>query len=77
MRALPFWIAAAGALLLAAASIKSSPLIEVIGAALLTLGVLGFFVAAVRRSRTEGIGLATAFGRSARDAVRFAWYLMP
>jgi len=77
MRAVPFWIAVAGGLLLAVASIKGSSLIKAIGVALFILGVAGFFVATVRRSRTEGIGLATAMGRGARDAVRFAWYLMP
>ena len=77
MRAVPFWIAAAGGVLLAVASIKNSPVIEAIGVALFMLGMVGFFGAAVRRSRTEGISLATALGRGARDAVRFAWYLMP
>jgi hypothetical protein len=77
VRAAPFWLAAVGGLLLAAASIASSPTLELVGAMLFVLGAVSFFVAAVRRTRSEGIALRTAMARGALDALRFAWSLMP
>jgi hypothetical protein len=77
VRAAPFWLAAVGGLLLAAASITSSRALEILGAVLFVLGVVSFLVAAVRRSQSEGIPLRTAMARGALDALRFAWSLMP
>jgi hypothetical protein len=77
VRAAPFWLAAVGGVLLAAASVAGSRVLELLGGALFALGVVAFFGVAVRRSRSEGIRLRTSVGRSARDALRFAWQLMP
>jgi uncharacterized membrane protein len=77
MRAVAFWIAAAGGLLLAITSIQGFSRIQATGAALFALGVLVFFVAAVVRSRAERMSLTMAVGQSAQEALRFAWYLVP
>ena len=77
MKATPFWIAAAGGVLVAVASVKSFPAVEAVGALLFLLGVILFFVVAVRRARMEGIGTRAALGRGVQDALRFAWDLMP
>jgi Flp pilus assembly protein TadB len=75
---IPFWVAAAGGILLAVASIRSLPsVVSLIGAVLFVLGVVLFFVVAVERSRREGVALTSALGQGARDALRFAWLLMP
>jgi uncharacterized membrane protein YecN with MAPEG domain len=66
-----------GGLLLATASITGSRLVQLLGAVLFVVGVVVYCGVAVRRSRGEGIGLGASMGRSALDALRFAWYLMP
>jgi membrane associated rhomboid family serine protease len=73
----PFWLAALGGVFGAAASIAGSFAAGAIGAALFLLGVVWFFAAAVRKSRAEDVRLATALLQGTRDALRFAWYLMP
>jgi hypothetical protein len=73
----PFWLAALGGVIGAVASIAGSFVAEAIGAALFVLGVAWFFAAAVGKSRAEDVRLATALLHGARDALRFAWYLMP
>lgn len=77
MKAAPFWLAAIGGLLLAAASVAGSSGLQVPGAVLLVLGMVLFGVVAARRSRREGTGLTSALARGVRDALRFAWHLMP
>jgi hypothetical protein len=56
---MPFWIAAAGGLLLAFASLESVTAAEVAGAVLFLLGTTLFFTFAVRRARADGTGMAT------------------
>jgi hypothetical protein len=77
VKRVPFWMAAAGGVLLAAASVMGWSELEWVGAILFVAGVLWFFAAAIHRSRSEGIGLVASLTRSAQDALRFAWYLMP
>jgi hypothetical protein len=78
VRAVPFWVAAAGGIVLAVASIRGLPnVVSVVGAVLLVFGALLFFVIAVQRSRGEGVALTRALGQGARDALRFVWQLMP
>jgi hypothetical protein len=77
MRSMPFWVAASGGVLVAAALAIDSMGIELAGAALFAVGMSWFFVGAVHRSRDEGTRLTTALARGARDALRFTWYLMP
>lgn len=77
MKILPFWVAALGGILLAVTFVTPSPTLVVVGAGIFVLGVLLFFSAAVQRGRAEGVGPMTALGRGARDALRFAWHLMP
>jgi hypothetical protein len=75
---LPFWLAAVGGVLLAVSSVKSLPTaVWAVGAALFVLGVALFFMVAARRSRADGVALTRALGEGARDALRFAWHLMP
>jgi hypothetical protein len=75
---LPFWIAAAGGVLLAVTTVKSLPIVVgVLGAALFLGGVMLFFAVALRRARAEGMAVSTSLRRGARDALRFAWHLMP
>jgi hypothetical protein len=78
VRAGSFWVAVGGGLLLAVGSVATVPsVVSVVGAVLFALGVVVFFADAVGRSRREGVSLTTALRRGARDALRFAWYLMP
>jgi hypothetical protein len=77
VKAGPFWIAVAGGLLLAVASIRSYRFVEVIGAGLFLLGVILFFVVAVSRSRADGVAFTAALRQGAADAMRFAWHVMP
>ena len=77
VKATPFWIAAAGGILLAVVSVKSLRAVEALGALLFLLGLILFFVVAVQRARMEGIGTRAALGRGVRDALRFGWHLMP
>jgi hypothetical protein len=74
---MPFWIAATGGVLLSVTFVKPLPAVVATGAALFVLGVALFFVRSMRRARTQGIPAATALRRGARDALRFAWHLMP
>jgi len=76
--ALPFWVAAVGGLLLAIASIASLPgLVSGAATVLFVVGVVLFLFVALRRSREEGVPLTKALGQGARDAIRFAWWMMP
>jgi hypothetical protein len=77
VRAAPFWLVVAGGMLLAASSLVGSSALDVVGAVLFVLGTVLFFVVAVRRSWIEGTRFPTALARSARDALRFARFLMP
>jgi hypothetical protein len=77
VKTLPFWITAAGGVLLAITFVTSAPALVAAGATFFGLGLLLFFGAAVRRGRAEGARTATVLGRGLRDALRFAWHLMP
>ncbi len=68
-------MAAAGGVLLAAASVMGWSELEWVGSILFVAGVIWFFAAAIHRSRSEGISLVASLTRSAQDALRFAWYL--
>jgi hypothetical protein len=72
-----FWLAAAGGVLLAGSSVVGSRASAATGAALFVVGVVWFFIGAVRRSRKDQVALKTAVGRASKDALRFALYLMP
>jgi hypothetical protein len=77
VKTVPFWITATGGVLLALTFVKPIPAVVAAGAALFVLGVALSFVRFVRQARTQGIPTATALRRGARDALRFAWHLMP
>jgi hypothetical protein len=77
VRSFPFWVAAAGGVLLAATGAVGSWELGVVGAILFVAGVAWFFAAALRRSRSDGVSVGVSLGRTAREALRFAWYLMP
>ena len=51
--------------------------LALLGGVLFLCGSVWFFVSAIGRSRSEGIGLGTAVWRAGRDAFRFALALMP
>ena len=69
------WVALAGGVLLAVGDATNSGTLDVIGGLLLVGGVLGFFLAGARRARQERIGIGSALARSAKDALRLAWYV--
>jgi hypothetical protein len=77
VKSLPFWVSAAGGVLLAVSSVENLPATAAVGAVLFLAGLVGFFVVATRRSRAEGIGMLASLARGARDALRIAWHLMP
>jgi hypothetical protein len=77
VKALPFWVAATGGIFLAVTFVKPISALVAVGTALFVLGVVLVFVVVVRRARRQGIPTTTALRRGARDALRFAWHLMP
>jgi hypothetical protein len=44
---------------------------------LFVLGSMLFLVEAVRRARMDGVRTTTALSQRMRDALRFAWHLLP
>ena len=72
-----FWVAAAGGVLAGIGEVTGIGAVMAVGAALFICGIVWFFVGVVGRSRDENVGLVTAIGRAGRDAVRFAFDLMP
>ena len=77
VRSAPFVVAAAGGILVAAALAVGSTRFELTGATVFATGVIWVFVMAIHRSHHDGTSLPTALSRGARDALRFAWYLLP
>jgi hypothetical protein len=77
VKSLPFWIAASGGVLLAVSTVAPIPTAGAVGGVLFLVGVILFVTIAVRRARDEGTGILISLRRGARDALRFAWYLMP
>jgi hypothetical protein len=73
--ALSVWSALVGGVLLALGDAIGSGVLDALGAVGLIGGVSVYFVAAVKRSRREGGGLLAALARSAKEALRLAWYI--
>jgi hypothetical protein len=69
------WAALAGGFLLALGDAAGSTVLDVAGVVLLIAGLIGFFGAAITKSRQDGLGVPTALARSARNALRLAWFV--
>ena len=71
------WLTMVGGLLTIASLALDSSFVAVVGVALFVVGVILFFVSAMRDSRREDVGLGLAIRRSAGASIRFASKLMP
>ena len=74
---MPLWLAMAGGLLTVASLALDSSVVALVGVALFVVGVILLFVAAMRDSRRNNVGLGLAIRRSAGASIRFAFKLMP
>jgi hypothetical protein len=72
-----FWVAMGGGVAASTAEILGSPALAFVGAGIFVYGVLLFFSGAVSRARAENVTLGRAIALAAKDALRFALYLMP
>jgi hypothetical protein len=70
------WAALVGGIVIAGGDATGVLLLDLVGAVLLAAGIVGFFGAGIKRSRQEGVGLASALAQSAKDALRLAWYVL-
>jgi hypothetical protein len=73
--AVSIWTALTGGVLLAISDAADLTAVAVAGAVLLVAGLVVFLGDGVARSRRDGLGVAAALGRSAKDAIRLAWFV--
>jgi hypothetical protein len=75
MVAVGVWAALVGGVLLALGDAAGSTVVDAAGVVLLGAGLIGFFGAGIAKSRQDGLEVRTALGRSAKDALRLAWFV--